>query len=190
MSDKELIVLIILIGMLINVLIILGGNMNKQEAIDELKKHKVGFGEAASVRIDRAVSAIRQINEPQKVVVPKFVAEWIGELKESYSKLAWVWQVYPNEPKIKNWLEPNTEKFMRAWLDGYEVEKEPLYQIFMKNTSNHKNQIQQLVRQGSKWFFCGNDVHRFKTKFSKGQIEAAGFGGVFDNPMFEVEEVE
>ena len=31
--------------------------MNKKEAIDELKKHKVGFGEVASVRIDRAVSA-------------------------------------------------------------------------------------------------------------------------------------
>ena len=173
--------------------------MNKEEAIQELQnqaRHHCGEIECykdgceKSVELSRAMTIVSRIDEPQKAVVPKFVAEWIEELKESYSSLAWVWQVYPNEPKIKNWLEPNTEKFMRAWLDGYEVEKEPLYQIFMKNTSNHKNQIQQLVRQGSKWFFCGNDVHRFKTKFSKGQIEAAGFGGVFDNPMFEVEEVE
>ena len=69
---------------------------------------------------------LTRLIEPQKVVVPKFVAEWIEELKESYSNLAWVWQVYPNEPKIKNWLESNTEKFMRAWLDGYEVEKEKI----------------------------------------------------------------
>ena len=62
--------------------------MNKKEAIDELKKHKVGFGEAASVRIDRAVSAIRQINEPQKVVVPKFVAEWIDKHKKKGRRLA------------------------------------------------------------------------------------------------------
>ena len=67
---------------------------------------------------------LTRLIEPQKVVVPKFVAEGIEELKESYSNLACVWQVYPNEPKIKNWLESNTEKFMRAWLDGYEVEKE------------------------------------------------------------------
>lgn len=55
--------------------------MNKQEAIEELKKYKVGFGEAAAVRFDRIVSVINQITEPQKVVVPKFVAEWIEECK-------------------------------------------------------------------------------------------------------------
>ena len=70
-----------------------------------------------------------KVTEPQKPVVPKFVAEWIEELKKSHSNLAWVWQVYPNETKIKNWLESNTEKFMRAWLDGYEVEKEKLYTV-------------------------------------------------------------
>ena len=43
--------------------------------------------------------------------------------------MAWVWQVYPNEPKIKKWLDSNTEKFMMAWLDGYEVEKEKLYTV-------------------------------------------------------------
>ena len=70
-----------------------------------------------------------KVTEPQKPVVPKFVAEWIDELKKSHSNLAWVWKVYPNEPKVKNWLESNTEKFMRAWLDGYEVEKEKLYTV-------------------------------------------------------------
>ena len=74
-----------------------------------------------------------KVKEPQKPVVPKFVAEWIEELKKSHSNLAWVWQVYPNEPKVKNWLESNTEKFMRAWLDGYEVEQEKLYTVEIPN---------------------------------------------------------
>ena len=74
-----------------------------------------------------------KVNEHQKPVVPKFVAEWIEELKKSHSNLAWVWQVYPNETKIKNWLESNTEKFMRAWLDGYEIEKEKLYTVRIPN---------------------------------------------------------
>ena len=31
---------------------------------------------------------------------------------------------FVDEPKVKNWLEANTEKFMRAWLDGFEIELE------------------------------------------------------------------
>ncbi|MFX3701414.1 DUF1642 domain-containing protein, partial [Streptococcus suis] len=63
--------------------------MNKQEAIDELKKYKVGFGEAAAVRFDRIVSVINQIHEPQKVVVPKFIADSIEycKNKEGYGLL-------------------------------------------------------------------------------------------------------
>ena len=86
------------------------------------------------------------IDETQKVVVPKFVAEWIEELKESHSNLAWVWQVYPNEPKIKNWLEPNTEKFMRAWLDGYEIEQEKLYTVEIPNPNRTTEPIIYLSR--------------------------------------------
>jgi hypothetical protein len=172
--------------------------MNKKEAIDELKKYKVGFGEAALVRIDRAVSVIRQIHEPQKPVVPQFVAEWIESKKEYFSDSSAIY-MYDNLTLDNNggyyhdvwlWAIAHHHDFIKAWHDGYDVEKEPLYQIFMKNTTNHKNQIQQLVKQGNKWFFCGNDVHRFKTKFTKGQIEAAGFGWVFDCKGVKVKEVE
>ena len=96
--------------------------MNKQEAIEAIKKLSDDLLEVRFVSLESVIDIISQIHEPQKAVVPKFVAEWIEELKESYSSLAWVWQVYPNETKIKNWLEPNTEKFMRAWLDGYRIE--------------------------------------------------------------------
>ena len=96
--------------------------MNKQEAIEEIKKQSTQAYDDFAIMRDTAIHIINQIDEPQKPVVPKFVAEWIEELKKSHSNLAWVWQVYPNETKIKNWLESNTEKFMMAWLDGYEVE--------------------------------------------------------------------
>ena len=86
------------------------------------------------------------VNEPEKPVVPKFVAEWIEELKKSHSNLAWVWQVYPNETKIKNWLESNTEKFMRAWLDGYEVEQEKLYTVEIPSPNRTTEPIIYLSR--------------------------------------------
>lgn len=181
--------------------------MNKQEAIEIIEQSKIKItnrervifkaceiiGESVQVDyvpLEVVVNTINQIHEPQKVVVPKHVAEWIEELKKSCSNLAWVWEVYPNEPKIKNWLESNTEKFMRAWLDGYEVEQEKLYEVTVPGTSNYKNQRQHLVKQGKHWFFCGNDVNRFKYRFTKGQIEAAGFGWVFDCDGVKVVEVE
>ena len=104
--------------------------MNKQEAIEKLKEVSWECEDNSLViGLDYAQKIFSQIDEPQKVAIPKFVAEWIDELKKSHSNLAWVWQVYPNEPKVKNWLESNTEKFMRAWLDGYEVEQEKLYTV-------------------------------------------------------------
>ena len=103
--------------------------MNKQEALKALDESSWEyenryFRYELAVNLEDAKETISQIEEPQKVVIPKFVAEWIDELKKSHSNLAWVWQVYPNEPKVKNWLESNTEKFMRAWLDGYKEEED------------------------------------------------------------------
>ena len=97
-----------------------------------------------------------KVNEPQKVTVPKFVAEWIEELKKSHSNLAWVWQVYPNETKIKNWLESNTEKFMRAWLDGYEIEQEKLYTVEIPNPNLNAHVVLQKTGEGIVLVTVGN----------------------------------
>ena len=99
--------------------------MNKKEAMDVIES--ISYYE--KVNRNPLEDLVNKIYDDLKPVVPKFVAEWIEELKKSHSNLAWVWQVYPNEPKIKKWLDSNTEKFMRAWLDGYEVEKEKLYTV-------------------------------------------------------------
>ena len=114
--------------------------MNKQEAIEKIKnietlniKDRIADKGVDMVIKNQVLTLIEQIDEPQKVVVPKFVAEWIEELKKNHSNLAWVWQVYPNESKVKNWLEANTEKFMRAWLDGFEIEQEKLYTVRIPN---------------------------------------------------------
>ena len=114
--------------------------MNKQEVVGELmsKSREVIFGDDENVYLSRkrTIELVSQIDEPQKISVPKFVASWIEELKKSHSNLAWVWKVYPNEPKVKNWLESNTEKFMRAWLDGYEIEQEKLYTVEIPNPNS------------------------------------------------------
>ena len=86
--------------------------MNKQEAIERIKKISKGLLEVKFVSLESVIDIVSKIHEPQKVAIPNYVAEWIEELKKSHSNMAWVWQVYPNEPKIKKWLDSNTEKFM------------------------------------------------------------------------------
>ncbi|MDA5326845.1 MULTISPECIES: DUF1642 domain-containing protein [Enterococcus] len=123
--------------------------MNKQELIDELKRislekqHKAlthpesknyyeGMVMAYS-QVVHMVNTVLKLDEPKKPVVPKFVAEWIEYAKKKGDSLAISfkpWNLYGVEySKVDRWIEDNQETFARAWLDGYEVEKEPLYTV-------------------------------------------------------------
>ena len=82
----------------------------------------------------------KQLEEPQKPVVPKFVAEWIELCKEKadlISCLSGSYEYDVNQYKRitedEDWLfeADHQELVARAWLDGYEVEKEPLYEVII-----------------------------------------------------------
>ncbi|MFH0423189.1 DUF1642 domain-containing protein [Streptococcus sp. A11] len=171
--------------------------MNKHEVIKELmsKSREIIFGDDENVYLSRkrTIELVSQIHEPQKVVVPKVVATWIEYCKQSNLDLDHSMRytrVNNAETGVEEWIYENQETFAKAWILGYEVEKERLYEVIVPGTSNYKNQKQYLVKQGKNWFFCGNDVNRFKYRFTKGQIEAAGFGWVFDCDGVKVVEVE
>ena len=154
--------------------------MNKQEAMDVIES--ISYYE--KVNRNPLEDLVNKIYDDLKPVVPKFVAEWIEEAKNMDFCLADALASNSTSTEVDEWLyrenDKNEETFARAWLDGYEVEKEKLYEVIIPHTSNYKNQKQYLVKQGKNWFFCGNDVNRFKYKFTKCQIEAAGFGWVFE----------
>ncbi|AWX47322.1 MULTISPECIES: DUF1642 domain-containing protein [Enterococcus] len=104
--------------------------LNEQNITDEQAWNKVAeaYPESAqSLRntLDNAVFG--KVDEPQKPVVPKFVAEWIEYAKKKGDSLAISfkpWNLYGVEySKVDRWIEDNQETFARAWLDGYEVEK-------------------------------------------------------------------
>ncbi|NQH33558.1 DUF1642 domain-containing protein [Streptococcus suis] len=168
--------------------------MNKQEAIkciEQMGEYERFVDEPISKA--SVLSIISQIHEPQKVVVPKFVATWIEHCKQSNLDLDHAMRytrVNNAETGVEEWIYENQDTFACAWLFGYEVEQEKLYEVTVPGTSNYKNQRQHLVKQGKYWFFRGNDVNRFKYRFTKGQIEAAGFGWVFDCKGVKVVEVE
>ncbi|MGF7306173.1 MULTISPECIES: DUF1642 domain-containing protein [Enterococcus] len=97
------------------------------------------------------------LDEPQKPVVPKFVAEWIEYAKKKGDSLAISfkpWNLYGVEySKADRWIEDNQETFARAWIDGYEVEKEPLYSVIIAG--------EYLVKEIS----CSNEVKLVSTAY-------------------------
>ena len=112
--------------------------LNESKITDEQAWNKVAeaYPESAqSLRntLDNAVFG--KTGEHQKPVVPKFVAEWIEYAKKKGNSLAISfkpWNLYGVEySKADRWIEDNQETFARAWIDGYEVEKEPLYEVII-----------------------------------------------------------
>ena len=113
--------------------------MNKQELIEELECIEVStdsldYLKGADYANERAINLAKQLDEPIKVVVLKFVAEYIEIRKRHYEVGglgAAIIKVLRscNETDLASWMNNNTEVFARAWLDGYEVEKEPFYYV-------------------------------------------------------------
>ena len=125
--------------------------MNKEEAIGTLQDvaQRVFYRTGSrSVYIDKIVEIINQIDEPQKPVIPQFVAEWIEAGNKVHNNLSWVWFSRPSEIKMQKWLDCNTEKFMRAYLDGYEVEQEKLYTVEIPNPNLNAHTILQKTENG------------------------------------------
>lgn len=106
--------------------------MNKQEAIEQLEWDVVrttDFDRAEYVVVfEKVKSIISQIHEPHKVVIPKFVAEWIEDMKNAKIEF---FEAQSNcmSDEIDNWYYNHADDLLRAWLDGYEVEKEKLYVV-------------------------------------------------------------
>ncbi|EAE5728976.1 DUF1642 domain-containing protein [Listeria monocytogenes] len=77
-----------------------------------------------------------QVSKVKLVKVPEFVADWIEYCKKHCWGLSEALEdTYENScmpEEVMDWFEDcreNQELFARAWLDGYEVEKEPLYYV-------------------------------------------------------------
>lgn len=112
---------------------------------EELMGLKFKISEIGKVRLGEVFELVDQLDEPTKPVIPQFVAVWIEETKKQGKSLVFaITHIYykneigksPNkeEKKIFQWMELayNEEVFARAWIDGYEVEKEKLYHVVNK----------------------------------------------------------
>ena len=115
--------------------------MNKQELIERIKGLKNLFGNKAEyIEIDAAIKLIEQLNEPQKTVVPQFVADYIKYAIENDWDFQDLFKCIEDEEdeELLRWVyhERNQETLAAAWINGYTVEKEKRYLVL-----NYKNKI-------------------------------------------------
>lgn len=162
--------------------------MNKREIVTKYENTIY-----AIIATDEVLKDLKQLDEPQKPVVPQFVADWIEWTKKDGLDLQDAMNLMAGEQneKLLRWFyhESKQETFARAWLDGFEIEKEKKYRVSMPKTRNYKNHEQTLCEKDNKIFWCG-EWCKFKTKFTRKELEEAGFGWVFDCEGIEIEEVE
>ena len=116
--------------------------MNKEqlkEAVGELNFVNTVFEADDVSYIDTAVSVaqvyglIDQLDESEKVVIPKIVADWIEHCKGNDLDLYEAFGHSDMSVEASDLVgDMDADILARAWLDGYEVEKEKLYYVLDK----------------------------------------------------------
>ena len=119
--------------------------MNKQEFQQTIKNMKYkkdcvymssfevflkGFEKAKELALLHSNS----LDEPEKPVVPQFVADWIEWCKKNKITLLGADTAICNNKNISSldasgWAMKNQETFVKAWIYGYEVKEEKLYTV-------------------------------------------------------------
>lgn len=168
--------------------------MNKQELIKkykELWKEHSPFHEPVpyTSMVELFLKELKQLDEPQKVTIPKFVADYI-EFKKKYN-----FHVYGamrtiedyEDKRVPNWFyEGNIEKFCLAWILGYDVEKERKYIVTLKSSG----QKLYYHTEDEDYIFSSYDGVFYSGCHTKTDLEENDMSWVFDCPGIDVEEVE
>lgn len=133
------------------------------------------------------IDLIEQLDEPEKVKIPQFVADWIEQCKAKRKRLLTALLYTPE--KVNSWVDdPDNQKlFARAWLDGYEVE-EKRYLVTIKGIVSNFMVLKHNINEDT-WYMSNKiNYTDLKAYHTKKELEDAGFGWVFDCEGIEIEE--
>ena len=175
--------------------------MNVNELIEKYKRYE-GKWNSKTGELARQIflEDLKQLDEPRKVKVKKFVADWYEENKDDFEFNVWDWIAFRNEPeKLENkefsyWLNDGEGNPIQTLVNmhqfGYEVEKEKRYLVKVKGIVNALSFL-SYQKNADIWTVTdknNSDGHR--AHHTRKELEEAGFGWVFDCPGIEIEEVE
>lgn len=173
--------------------------MNKQELI----KH---FEELPYVSIHQMgkksfIDLIEKLDEPQKPIVPQFVADWYEENKDDFetnlfNTIGLVIRDFEDGDlsAFEEWILDKHKAPFQTLVNmhqfGYEVEKEKRYFVKMKGMQKDCVALKK-NKDGGYWYLSDTYPYGSTVNFhTRKELEQAGFGWVFDCPGVEIEEVE
>ena len=164
--------------------------MNKQEAIDKINNitaRETFMSEIIWVKRDEVIDIVKQLDEPEKPVVPQFVDTWIQGAKYNGFDL---YEAMTDETpdKTTTWIVCNPETFAKAWIYGYEVEQEKLYTGRLKLISVKKYSYINKEKEKNRLFIYGLDTlnDMYQIHFTQAELEEIN---IWNNPAFEIKEV-
>ncbi|EAC2276706.1 TPA_asm: DUF1642 domain-containing protein [Listeria monocytogenes] len=181
----------------------------KQGVVTEIEETKNAISYQIKYSGDMGMTWLdeRDLIAPAQVLkVPQFVADWIEQRDakgdDLYTAMDKSWQSM--NYKVIDWLEEGEDrynKFARVWLDGYEVEKEPLYYVRLPlSTWNDDaaeleviNMYVLLNIQSDETTFTGSIINKnkkWKTKLTEAEIKGMPGGDIYWQFAVPVEEVE
>lgn len=164
--------------------------MNKDEAVQKLSK---------VARISVAYAEDLYDSFFPKPVVPQYVADWYEGHKDNLNESIWEYLVNWDDvvqDDFKRWMYRAYENgaittLVNMHQFGYEVEKEKRYVVKVKGIAETYNRLNYNTVQKMYSISTMTELGGvYIIKFTRKELEEAGFGEVFDNPMFEIEEVE
>lgn len=171
--------------------------MNKKELIERIEGLNKLYGDNKNyVSYDDVLNLVEQLYEQQKPVVKQFVADWYEENKINLDYNLWNYIMdwdFTKEDDFKKWLNSSREAFqtiINMHQFGYKIKKEKKYKVKFKNVVKDSSYLKYDGVVGKWYFGMKSNSIAIRLYHTKEELEAGGFGGVFDNPMFEIEEVE
>lgn len=164
--------------------------MNKQELIEKYEDLFETLYAFPIVTINRVMGDLKQLDEPQKVTIPWFIADWIVQAKEDGYNIAGAIHEAP-KGEVDDWLElENVDIFAEAWVNGYHIEKEKRYFVKMKDLETGFNLLNRHKTENY-WIFSSKDESvTYQVCHTRKELEEDGLGWVFDCPGIDIEEVE
>lgn len=135
--------------------------MNKQEVIEKIENEIPDFilndyHRGRETGLTYALELVNQLDEPEKPIVPQFVADWYEANKEDFEfnlySLCVEFHEWGLGGEIGSWFSKTSNKSIEILVlmhqFGYEVEKEKLYTVELPNPNSLDYLMLQKDRRG------------------------------------------
>ncbi|HAC1055283.1 TPA_asm: DUF1642 domain-containing protein [Listeria monocytogenes] len=152
----------------------------------------------------RKLEDVVKVKEPELIAVPRFAADWIKHCKQREYDLACLLDYEDSDmsAEMYEWLissADNQELLARAWLDGYEVEKEPLYYVrlpFASRSTDFEKEttytyiIVNITTDEMQPSISNRNYGSWKAELTEAQIKGMPGGDIYWQFAILVEEAE